>query len=164
MLNETERDGRDRFDRIVDECFSERVTFKVKSAFQSQKDTSSKKRCFGESWQTWVLSWSLFRHWKSLRGLGGPSRDFAEMCLIRRASIKEVRVGKWVIQQRSGNDGEKKMSVSHKGNRPLNVKNLYYPRFLSYQSYQQLAYVCSLDQHRWLWELWLWKDEIILSS
>lgn len=46
MLNETERAGRHRYeiDRIVDECLSERVTFKVKSAFQRQKDTPGIKR------------------------------------------------------------------------------------------------------------------------
>lgn len=51
--------GRHRYeiDRIVDECLSERVTFKVKSAFQRQKDTPGIKRgVLGESRQTRVLS------------------------------------------------------------------------------------------------------------
>lgn len=128
--------------------------------FRDRKNTSSKKRCFKESWQTWVLSWRLFRQWKSLQGLGGPSREVAEMCLIRRASIKEARDGKWVIQQRSGNDEREKMNECVQGRKEADCKEPHNPE-CDGQDCGAISQIkslptLSLDLHSWLWELWLW--------
>lgn len=97
MLNETERAGRHRYeiDRIVDECFSERVTFRVKSAFQSQKDTPSIKRgVLGKAGRHESYHEGFSDSQRVFGGSGGPSREVAEKCLISRASIKEVSLGK----------------------------------------------------------------------
>lgn len=154
MLNETERAGRHRYeiDRIVDECFSERVTFKVKSAFQRQKDTPGIKRgVLGEGRQTRVLSWRLFRQSKSLWGI---RRALQRGC--RKVSDKQgiyKRSQAWEMSHL-----KKTRRASHNGNGPSNVKILG-----AISHINSLPCVWSLDLHRWLWELRLWNDGIILS-